>query len=276
MSETSTTSGARDHARAQAAAEAERVVFKPTLPIDQARDLPPDLDPGSLVWDETLGPGGYASRVLAPGHRVRIVDLEGDACVNLLAYHAERPIERLNVADTVKVQWQAYPGEGALLLSDMGRVLLSIVHDSCGRHDAFCGVSAPWTEREGTPSTNHGPGPNGRERFLLALMKHGLGRRDLGPNLNLFKGVAVAPDGSLSLRPEAGTPGQSVELRAELPVLLVLANTPHVLDDRPGYPVTPVRVLGFEGEVAATDDPVRNATPERQRAFENVEDTRPR
>ena len=32
---------------------------------------------------------------------------------------------KLNVADTIKVQWNGYLGEGKLLLSDMGRVLMS-------------------------------------------------------------------------------------------------------------------------------------------------------
>ena len=50
----------------------------------------------------------------------RITDVEGDACVQLLVYNADNPAERLNVIDTVKVQWQAYLDEGALLLSDDG------------------------------------------------------------------------------------------------------------------------------------------------------------
>jgi uncharacterized protein YcgI (DUF1989 family) len=32
----------------------------------------------------------------------------------VLVYNAEHPTERLNVADTVKVQWQAYLGLGSL------------------------------------------------------------------------------------------------------------------------------------------------------------------
>jgi uncharacterized protein YcgI (DUF1989 family) len=35
------------------------------------------------------------------------------------------------VADTIKVQWNGYLGKGKLLLSDMGRVLMSILQDTC-------------------------------------------------------------------------------------------------------------------------------------------------
>ena len=67
----------------------------------------------------------------SPAARVlRIADADGDACVHLVVHHARATAERLNVADTVKVQWQAYLGAGAVLLSDMGRVLMTIV----GRH----------------------------------------------------------------------------------------------------------------------------------------------
>ena len=140
---------------------------------------------------------------------LRITDLDGDACASRWSTTPASPTERLNVADTVKVQWQAYLGPGALLLSDMGRVLMTIVADTSGRHDALCGV-----DRAGatTPDTGNGdvsgPAPTRRDRFLLALAKHGLGRRDLAPNVNLFKGVRVEDDGALRFgrrRPPAPT-----------------------------------------------------------------------
>ena len=129
-STTATTRGAMEHARAKAAREAAAVRAKPTIPASDATALPAGVPHDRLFWDETLAAGGYASRVLERGSRLRIEDLEGDACVSLLVCSADRPQERLNVADTVKVQWQAYLGRGALLLSDMGRVLLSIVEDT--------------------------------------------------------------------------------------------------------------------------------------------------
>jgi hypothetical protein len=54
-------------------------------------------------------------------------------------------------------------------------------------------------------------------------------------------------------------------------VIVVLANCPHVRDPRPDYTVTPLRVSAWRGPPTAMDDPVRNATPEGLRAFQNVE-----
>jgi len=265
---TATPAGAREHARAQIHGDAARVRSKPTLPVSEAKDLPADVPRADLLWDETLEVGAYAARVLERGTRVRIENVTGDACVQVLLYNADRSAERLNVADTVKVQWQAYLGAGALLLSDMGRVLATLVRDDCGRHDAFCGGSNPRATREKYGDDS----PSARDRLLLAVSRHGLSRIDLGPCINLFKGVRIARDGSLELDATPGTPGECVELRAEMRVLLALATTPHALDPRRTYSGGPVRVLAWRGPVTGEDDPIRGSSPERLRAFQNVED----
>lgn len=273
MSNTATTHGAREHARAQEAAAAAKVRAKPTIPASRAVDLPEGVLASSVVWDETLGAGDYAARVLEPGTRLLLEDCDGDACIQLLVFNADNPAERLNVADTVKVQWQAYLGEGAILVSDMGRVLFSIVRDQCGHHDTFCGASNERTNAaKYGDGANYGKAPNARERFLLALLKAGLHERDLGPNINLFKGVRVEKGGALVFEEGTAAPGQQLELRAEMRVLVVLVNTPHVLDPRPTYTSGPVRLLGYLGAKTANDDAIRNSTPERRRAFENTED----
>jgi urea carboxylase-associated protein 2 len=274
-STTATTRGAMEHARAKAAREAAAVRAKPTIPASAATGLPPGVPHDRLFWDETLAAGDYASRVLERGSRLRIEDTEGDACVSLLVYSADRPQERLNVADTVKVQWQAYPARGTLLLSDMGRVLLSITEDTSGRHDTFSAPSSAWSnERKYGKGDNHGPFPNARDRFKLALAKHGLSRRDIGPSISFFRGVRVESGGSLSFTGSAEPAAEPhfVELRAEMRVLVVLANTPHVLDPGTEYRAGHVRLLAWHGYGTAPDDEIRTSTPERLRAFESVED----
>jgi urea carboxylase-associated protein 2 len=188
-------------------------------------------------------------------------------------YNAVQPLERLNVADTVKVQWQAYLGAGSLLLSDMGRVLLSVTADSCGVHDALCGASTR-TRNEQRYRTGgvHGDHPNARDRFAVALAKHGLGRRDIVPNVNFFKGVVVEPDGALRFVGDGSRPGAVVELRAELPVIVVVANTPHVLDPRPEYTVGPLHLTAWTDRPTTRDDPAWRASPEGERAFLQTEE----
>jgi urea carboxylase-associated protein 2 len=259
---------ARAHARAMEGSVADAMPILPPV----ADDLPADVRSDGLLWEERIAGGGYASRRLPRGARTRLIDVDGDACASILIFNAEMPTERLNVADTVKIQWNAYLGAGKLLLSDMGRVLMSIVEDDAQTHDAFCGASSPTTNaRAYGDGSNSGPYPSARDRLLLGAAKHGLGRRDVHPCINLFKGVTIAADGATVpvLRPFA--PGRSVTLRAEMDVILVIANCPHVLDPRP-WVVTPLRVTAWRGAIASGDDPIRNATPEGRRAFLNVDD----
>jgi urea carboxylase-associated protein 2 len=164
-------------------------------------------------------------------------------------------------------------GEGRLLLSDMGRVLMSIVRDTCGKHDAFAGCSNSRTNaaRYGE-GDNHTGCPSGRDRLLLALAKHGLGRKDLMPNINLFKGLTIEADGSLTYEERSSVAGEYIELRCEMDVLVAMANTPHPLDERTEYAATPVRILAWREAPTDEADPIRNATPEALRAFQNTED----
>jgi uncharacterized protein YcgI (DUF1989 family) len=224
---TSTTYGARDHARAQ-----ETAVEAPDAP-------------DGAVWAEYVAPDAYTHKVVARGTVIQLANPDADACAHVLLYNADQPWERLNVADTVKVQWNAYVSSHNLLLSDQGRVLASIV-ESDGEHDALCGTS----ER-------------GRSLFTLAAAKNGLTPRDLPPSLSFFQGVRVRPDGRLDFRGPAGT---SVTLRAELPLVVLIANTAHPL----GESCTRLAVTAWRGEPTGPDDPLWTNTPEGRRAFENT------
>ena len=268
-SSTADPAGARAHARAMAGT---RVDCMPVVPATAAVDLPLDVQAACVLWDETIAPGGYAAKQLNRGARLQLTDLKGDACLSMLLFNAERPIERLNVADTLKVQWNAYLGAGRLLLSDMGKVLMSVIEDSGGRHDAFCGAStvASNAAKYGD-GDNWGPHPSARDRFTLAAAKFGLGRKDIHPCINWFKGVRIAEDGATAFEPGPGV-RQTLTLRAEMDVIVVLANCPHVLDPRPDYTVTPARALAWRGPPTPIDDPIRNATPEGLRAFQNVKE----
>lgn len=259
---TATLESARAHARSQAdAADAPGV----TIPSTTATDLPDGVEPRQVVWDEVVPGGGYAARRVPRGGRIRLVDTDGGGCVALVLHRADHPAERLNVADTVKIQWQAYLGLGALLLSDMGRVMATIVEDAGGRHDALCGCTNRMTAGGAWSDT-----PNGRDLLCLGLAKHGLARRDLPPNLNLFTSVRVADDGSLEVDP-VSDPGAHVTLRAELDLLVTVANVAHPLDPRDAE-ITPVRVTAWSDRPSDPADPFRTSTPERTRAFENTDE----
>ena len=267
--ETDTVGNARADARAQAGKVAAAMAYRPASSTPHP---PPGIDVAALTWAETVAGGSYTHKVLARGTRVRLEDVTGEACAHLLAYNALEPWERLNVADTVKIGWQAYLGTGHPLLSGDGRVLATIVSDESGRHDALCGTSsATANQARYGDSAPQGPSPAGRELFTLAAAKHGLAPRDLPPSVSFFKGVRVEPDGGLTWTGSAG-PGKAVELLAELPLIVLIANVPHPVDPRPAYTSGLLRVHAWRSRPTAPGDPLWDATPEANRAYLNGAD----
>jgi urea carboxylase-associated protein 2 len=245
----------------------------PTLPASDAVDRPAGVDPSEMLWAETLEAGDYAAHRLPRGAVLRLADLEGDACAHVAVHNAMLPSERLNLADTTKVQWQMYPSAGSVLLSDRGRVLMAIVGDTSGRHDTICGAPTRVVhDQKYGDGRVEGPHPSARDRLIVGLAKFGLDRRDLPPTIAFFKGVRVDERGGVHLDACPGPPNTFVDLRAELDVFVSIANVPHVLDTRPEYTATPLRITAWSAQPTTHDDLSRQATPELARAYLNTDD----
>lgn len=256
----------RADARAQAARTSD---FMPYLPASTSPFVPEGVDAAALVWAETVAPGGYTHRVVARGTCIRLDDPTGLACANVLIYNALETGERLNVADTVKIPWQAYLGVGHPLLSGDGRVLATIAEDTSGHHDVFCGASTDaFNEYRFGDAAPQGATPSGRALFTLAAAKHGLTPRDLPPSVSFFQGVRVEEDGALTFEGSAGA-GNYVELVAELPLLILIANVAHPLDPSEDYVIGPLRVHAWRGQPTGPADTRFAATPELTRAYLN-------
>lgn len=234
---------------------------------------PASVPPEGVTLVETIPGGWYANYRLNAGQRMRISIPQGESAVALLAWNAHDVSERLNHADSIKIQWTAALGPGRLLFSDMGRVLLSIVADSSGAHDVLAGgLNAAGVARK------YGAAPglrNTRDNFVLAAGKFGLGPRDIPPFITFFAPVQVDEDGALTWRDGVRQPGDFVELRAEMDLLVALSNCPHPLDPAPHYGAAPADVAVLAAIPPASDDFCRTATAEAVRGFAQTDAYRP-
>lgn len=196
--------------------------------------------PGRVIDDRVLPAGAEWAGVVRTGEVLRIVDLEGRQAVDVLCYAAADPSERYNAADSMKVAGTIFLTAGHGLYSDLGRRLMTIVADTCGRHDTIGGCCSAESNRlrygvEGTP--------NCRDNFLRALAPFGLGKKDLVANLNFFMNVPVGPDGAMAIADGWSKPGDYVDLRAELDVLVAVSNCPQVYNPCNGGRPTPIRLV---------------------------------
>ncbi|GAB89020.1 urea amidolyase associated protein UAAP1 [Gordonia rhizosphera] len=268
---TADTSGARAHARAQAGTTTDSM---PVVPASSWPHPPADVDATELTWAETVPGGRYTTKVVARGTRLRLRDVTGTACAHLLLWRADAPWERLNVADTVKVPWQAYLSTGHPLLSDQGRVLATVVADTSAHHDALCGATtlAANTAKYGDGNA-YSTSPAGRELFTLAAAKNGLTPTDVAPSLSFFHGVTVDDDGTLRSTGSAG-PDTTVDLIVHLPCIVAIANTAHPLDPAPKFTTGRLEVLAWRAHRDLDDllAGVADRDPEYQRAVANSED----
>jgi uncharacterized protein len=235
------------------------------LPGPTARDGAPIAD-STVFARETIPGGWYWTTRLKRGEAIRIVNGSGTSCVSLLAWNSGDPSERLNHADTIKVQWSATLRKGRVILSDMGRAMFSIVEDTSFLHDTLAGGSTAATN-----AARYGelPTRNTRDNFVLAAGKLGLDRRDVMPCVSFFAPVSLDAAGRFAWNANGRSAGDFVDLRAEMELLVALSNCPHPLDPAPVYDPQPVEVIGYAADPARSDDLCRTASAEAVRAFEN-------
>ncbi len=226
----------------------------------------------TVVFKERLPGGGLWSWTVRRHHTLRLTDLEGGANVGLMAYAAAHPLDRLNLPDTLKAQYTAKLTRGHVLMSDMGHALLSITADDVGWHDPLGGHgnAASVTGKYGTATYQEKRNDwyrNAHDNFLIELGKHGLGPRDLVANANFFSRIDVDDEGRMTFHPENSKAGASVDLRAEMDVLVVLNTCQHPLDPSPNYAPKPVQLTVLKTPPPDADDFCRNFRAENQRAF---------
>jgi urea carboxylase-associated protein 2 len=230
------------------------------LPEPTALDGAP-ISSDAVIQRETVPGGWYTTLLLRRGEALRIVNDTGKSSVSLLAWREEDPSERINCADTIKVQWSAAISKGRVILSDMGRVVFSVIEDSCGAHDLLVGGSTAASVHASTGTS----GRNTQENFLAAVSKIGLGVRDISPCITFFAPVALDDAGRFLWKEGRKRAGDFVDLRAEMNLIVVASNCAHPLDPSPSS--GEVSLIKHRAPAAQPEDLCRTASPEAMRAF---------
>jgi len=219
--------------------------------------------------------GGKWSTLIRRGKQITFTALEEGANISLLLYNANDLSERYNMPDTLKAQHTAHLTKGNVLMSDNGRVLASIIEDSLGWHDPLSGYTSRVLTNQKYGITTYQNERNdyfrsGEENFAVELFRNGLTPRDLMPVVNLFSKVYCDNDGNLHYVTNHSKKGDTLTLRTEMDVILVLSNTPNPLNPAATYPSVPVQLTIADAEPIQENDSCLNHRPENRRAFENT------
>jgi len=187
------------------------------------------------------------STLVRKGQTVRIEDSYGQQAIDTLFYNAGDYSERYSNQETMREQNAAYISTGTKIMSSEGRVMLKMTADSCGRHDTAAGACSC---ESNTVRFGHGTKylHACRDNFVAEVAKYGMGKRDVAPNINFFMNVPISPNGEMTIVDGISAPGDYVELKAEMDVLLVISNCPQINNPCNGFDPTPIRVLVWNEE----------------------------
>ncbi len=202
------------------------------------------LDPAAAVYDVTLPSGEPWLHEIRKGQTLRIVDVEGNQAADIIFYNRHDTAEHYSVSNTILGQGGIYLTTGSVLRSNEDRPLLTIVADTCGRHDTVggaCAAESNTVRYALAKKYMH----SCRDNYLQAIQNSdaGLDKGDIVPNINFFMNVPVTADGQLTFADGVSGPGKYVELRAEMDVWALLSNCPQLNNPCNAYNPTPVRLL---------------------------------
>ncbi len=207
------------------------------------------LDSGDAVYSAIVPAGEPWIHEIRKGQYFRIVDLKGNQAVDTFFYNAHDYSDRYSAQDTIRGQRNIYLTTGTKLMSSEGHELLTIVADTCGRHDTLggaCANESNMVRYDIAKRHMHAC----RSSFLKAIIEwdHGhagceMEKKDIGSNINFFMNVPVTPEGKLTFEDGISDPGKYVEMRAEMDVLALISNCPQLNNPCNAYDPTPVQVL---------------------------------
>src|SRR5467141_1870499 len=201
-----------------------------------------------MKYDSTIPAGEPWIYEILGGQYLRIVDVEGNQAVDTLFYNGGDYEDRYSAQDTIRAQANIYLTTGTKLMSSKGNVLLTIVADTCGRHDTLGGACATESNMvRYAIDTRYMHAC--RNSFLKAVIEwdHGMTKRDITSNINFFMNVPVTPEGKLTFEDGISEPDKYVEMRAETDVLVLISNCPQLNNPCNAYNPTPVQVLIWDG-----------------------------
>jgi uncharacterized protein YcgI (DUF1989 family) len=174
----------------------------------------------------TIVPGSHARavRVGAEG-TVRVVNTHGTQVVDFWALRADRPEIALSMQHSRIVWRNLRPRPGDQMLDEERSTIMTMLEDtSPGVHDTVIAACDPYRYAQ------LGAGPGHRScctNFAEALAELSIVRAAPVPApLNLFMNIPWDMEGNITFEPTVSAPGDSVQFRAEVDVIVIASACP--------------------------------------------------
>lgn len=183
---------------------------------------------------------GGAIVSVACGHQLRLIDVEGTQVADLFAVSIENETEWLSVSVTRAMNWRLFPAVGQSFFSTGYRALLTFKRDdSPGPHDM---LAAPCSTEMYRALGYDGHHRSCSENFRTAASTVDWRPLHVPDPVNFFQRTPVDETGVVSALPALSRPGDSVTLRAEADIHVIVTACSMDLEPINGGHCTPLRV----------------------------------
>jgi hypothetical protein len=203
-----------------------------------------DPVPGRVVRVVEIPARLGAALEVPRGLVLRVIDIEGQQVGDFVCFNRDDLGERYSSQNTILFNRTIYPRVGAALVSDHGRPLMRLVRDTVGVHDLICGSCSEEYYRDQLDYAD--PHGSCRGNLAEALAPWGVGVEDIPCSFNFFMQWPVQADGSVRPMAAPSSPGDYVDLRAEIDVLAANSACPSDITPTNAHRPTPMRLVLYE------------------------------
>jgi uncharacterized protein YcgI (DUF1989 family) len=173
----------------------------------------------TIQTDFRIEPQTGAGFRLEAGQVLRITDLEGEQVSDVIAF-APDGREWLSSGRSIDYNSTVAFTTGHVLYSNRSNAMLTILADTVGRHDfLFSPCSPEMFERLYGFDRSH---PSCFDNLVQALGSFGIEPDRIPTTFNAFMNVELAPDGRTTVAPPLSRPGDYIDLRAEMDLVVGL------------------------------------------------------
>jgi len=205
-------------------------------------EQPVPQPPGEVLEDIFLPARGYMrARIIAAGDAIRFIDVEGQQVPDVIIYNPDNLKDLSSMTNTMLVAKSWKITKGHSIYSKFGNQMATIVEDTVGMNVAVGGFCNPSVNAvrygiEGTHSC--------RLNLVASMAEYNLSPGDIEEGCFVpFMNMQFEPDGSCEIRPPISKPGDHLDLRADMDIIVAVSNCPSERNPCNGWNPSPLRVV---------------------------------
>lgn len=207
-------------------------------------------EPGPRRWEHVIPPKGRIAFELDKGDTLRIIDLDGQQVADFICFDRHNLTDKISHSTTVMVKGNIHLTTGDVIRSVDAWPMLTITRDTVGRHDILAGSCCPGLNRlrYGKEAEHQ---PNCRENLAAVMAPYGVKLGEIPYTFNIFMNVPVSPSGDIEVIAPVSKPGDFIDLRAEMDLIVAISNCPQERNICNGFTATRLGLVTYAGAPAA-------------------------